>query len=51
VPAAAVTAVYWASISPRARRGEESAAASADGDRQVDEAAHQARPQPLGVTR
>src|SRR5207248_2597581 len=49
VPAAAVTAVYWASISPRARRA--AAQPSADGDGQVDEAAHEARAQPLGISR
>ena len=49
VPAAAVTAVYWASISPRAQR--RAAALSAEGDGQVDEAAHEARAQPLRVSR
>jgi hypothetical protein len=52
-PAAAITAVYWAAISPRAqaraRTGQ--ATRSADGDGQVDEAAHEARPQPLGISR
>jgi uncharacterized membrane protein len=50
-PAAAITAVYWAAISPRARARQLALARSADGDRQMDEAAHQARPQPLGVSR
>jgi len=54
-PAAAITAVYWAAISPRARARElgrsASVSASAEGDGQVDEAAHEARPQALGVPR
>jgi uncharacterized membrane protein len=50
VPAAAVTAGYWASISPRAApRGP--ADRSADGDGKVDEAAHESRAQALGVAR
>ena len=49
-PAAALTTVYWAAISPRAR-ARQLAARSADGDRQVGEAAHEARTQPLGVSR
>ena len=48
-PAAAITAVYWAAISPRARRRQ--ALASVERDGQVDEAAHEARPQPLGASR
>jgi putative membrane protein len=52
VPAAAVTAVYWASISPKARRrADPPGAASADGDGKVHEAAHETRAQPLGVSR
>ena len=50
MPAAAVTAVYWASISPRSRR-REAAPASVERDGQVHEPAHEARAQPLGVTR
>jgi hypothetical protein len=50
-PAAAITAVYWAAISPRARARELSRARSAQGDGQPDEAAHEARAQPLGVPR
>jgi hypothetical protein len=52
IPAACVTAVFWSTISPRARvrAAAEVDAASADGDRQVDEAAHEARTEPLGVS-
>ena len=50
VPAACVTAVYWSAISPRPRAGA-AGGVSADGDRQVDEAAHEVRTQSLGVTR
>jgi hypothetical protein len=54
VPAAAVTAVYWASISPKARRRDEPASpvsTSADGDGKVHEAAHETRAQALGISR
>jgi len=47
VPAAAITVVYWTAISPRARARME----SADGDRQVHEAAHEGGSQPLGLPR
>jgi putative membrane protein len=52
-PAAAVTAVYWAAISPRAQaqRRAQQTPVSVERDRQVDEAAHEARPEPLGLSR
>ena len=52
-PAAAITAVYWAAISPRAQsrgRGRD-AGASVERDGNLDEPAHEARPQPLGLSR
>ena len=54
IPAAAVTAVFWSTISPRARaraaaEDAEVAAASAESDRKVDQAAHEARAEPLGL--
>ena len=50
VPAAAVTAVYWASISPRAR-GAAARSASVEGDGKMDEPSHETGAQPLGVSR
>src|SRR5437868_8927412 len=50
VPAAAVAAVYWASISPRAQR-RAGTGASAEGDGQGPGAAHGARAQPVGGSR
>src|SRR5207237_2982439 len=45
IPAACVTAVFWSTISPRARARivAEGAAASAESDRKVDQAAPEAR--------
>ena len=50
VPAAAVTAVYWAAISPRATRVD-AGASSAQNDGELDQAAHEGRPEPLGLAR
>jgi putative membrane protein len=50
VPAAAVTGVYWAAISPRATRVD-ARAASAQSDGELDQAAHESRPEPLGLAR
>jgi len=48
-PAAAITAVYWAAISPRARARQ--LRGSVEGDGQVHEPAHETRAEPLGVSR
>jgi hypothetical protein len=48
-PAAAITAVYWAAISPRARARQ--LRGSVEGDGQMDEPAHEARAEPLGISR
>ena len=52
-PAAAITAVYWAAISPRAqaRARARDAGASVERDGNLDEPAHEARAQPLGLSR
>jgi len=54
VPAAAVTAVYWTAISPRARArmaAAESLGSSVEGDGKVDEAAHESGAKSLRVSR
>ena len=51
VPAAAVTAVYWASISPPGGQRDVASSASAEGHGQVHEPAHEAGAEPLGLSR
>jgi uncharacterized membrane protein len=52
IPAALVTAVFWSTISPRAQaRAVAEAMPSAERDRQMDQAAHETRAEPLGVPR